>query len=481
MTTIEVPKPLGATLTVPTSVGIRRPWETDYLHRLVAVDLLAGTVAGAAGYLLRFGPVNARYTTMPLIVSLLLPFVWVAVLAMFNAYETRMLFVGMEEFHGTLRAGLRLTAGTVLVSYALHSPISRAFLLVIGVSVTALSMAGRFALRRRLHSERQRGGAMRRVLAVGHAGAVAELVHQLGRRRHHGMQIVAACVPEGEHVADVPVVGAPDSAAAAAVAVDADTVVVLPTPGLYGPALRRLAWNLEGGDIDLMTASSLLDVAAGRMSVRPVDGMALTHIEHATLAGPRRAIKTAIETVAAALLLIVAAPAMLLVGALIKLDSTGPAFYRQARVGRNGREFTMIKFRSMSVGADQRAMHRSQGAGVLFKLHDDPRVTRVGRYLRKFSVDELPQLFNVLKGQMSLVGPRPPLAKEVAEYADDVRRRLVVKPGMTGLWQVSGRSDLPWDEAVRLDLHYVENWSLSFDAIILLRTVVAVLRGSGAY
>jgi exopolysaccharide biosynthesis polyprenyl glycosylphosphotransferase len=207
------------------------------------------------------------------------------------------------------------------------------------------------------------------------------------------------------------------------------------------------------------------------------------HIEHPRLSGGRRMVKGIVEFAAALTILAIVSPVLLAVAALVRIDSPGPAFFRQNRVGRHGRTFRMVKFRTMHVGAEQllAPLQPDNGDGVLFKLRVDPRVTRIGRFLRRYSLDELPQILNVLLGHMSLVGPRPPLAAEVAKYPDDMRRRLVVRPGMTGLWQVSGRSDLSWDEAVRLDLQYVENWSLSLDLMILLRTVVAVLRGSGAY
>jgi lipopolysaccharide/colanic/teichoic acid biosynthesis glycosyltransferase len=172
------------------------------------------------------------------------------------------------------------------------------------------------------------------------------------------------------------------------------------------------------------------------------------------------------------------------VAVAVKIDSEGPVFFRQTRVGRDGRPFKMVKFRTMVVNAEQLLAtleDRNEADGLLFKMRDDPRVTRVGRSLRKYSIDELPQLFNVIWGQMSLVGPRPPLPNEVVNYEGHVNRRLLVKPGITGLWQVSGRSDLSWDEAIRLDLYYVDHWSPTMDAMIILKTFSAVLRGSGAY
>lgn len=175
---------------------------------------------------------------------------------------------------------------------------------------------------------------------------------------------------------------------------------------------------------------------------------------------------------------------LLVIAVAVRLDSRGPAFYRQERIGKHGRPFTMFKFRSMVTASDAMLLdlqEKSEGNGVLFKIRADPRITRVGRVLRAYSLDELPQLINVLRGEMSLVGPRPPLPSEVARYDDDVHRRLLVKPGLTGLWQISGRSDLSWDESVRLDLRYVENWSFAFDFMILWKTARAVIARSGAY
>jgi exopolysaccharide biosynthesis polyprenyl glycosylphosphotransferase len=334
---------------------------------------------------------------------------------------------------------------------------------------------------------------MRRVIVVGHELAVVGITRQLRRERYHGLKVVGACLPATDHrapgwhdgqIGDIPVLGTFDEVAPAIGRVGADTVVVLSCPELDGHALRRLAWRLERDDIDLIVASSLIDVAGDRTTIRPVDGLPMLHVEHPRLTGARRLIKTMFDRAGAALLLLGLSPLLAVIAFAVRMDSAGPVLFRQVRVGKDGREFVMFKFRTMHTDAEARLAelrHLNEGDGVLFKLRDDPRVTRVGRILRKFSLDELPQLRNVLTGSMSLVGPRPPLPEEVAVYADDVRRRLAVRPGMTGLWQVSGRSDLPWEEAVRLDLRYVENWSLSLDLVILLRTLSAVTRGAGAY
>jgi exopolysaccharide biosynthesis polyprenyl glycosylphosphotransferase len=260
--------------------------------------------------------------------------------------------------------------------------------------------------------------------------------------------------------------------------------MVLSCPELDGPMLRRLAWELERDDIDLIVSASLVDTAGERITMRPVDGLPMMHVEHPHLTGGRRLVKAVFDVSLAALLLVVLAPVFLAIALLVKLDTGGSVFFRQTRVGRGGEGFKMVKFRTMHVDAEHRLdaiRAHNESSGVLFKIREDPRVTRTGRWLRRYSLDELPQLINVLLGDMSLVGPRPPLPTEVEQYPQDMRRRLVVKPGMTGLWQVSGRSDLGWDESIRLDLQYVENWSLTIDMVILMRTAMVVMRGSGAY
>jgi exopolysaccharide biosynthesis polyprenyl glycosylphosphotransferase len=219
--------------------------------------------------------------------------------------------------------------------------------------------------------------------------------------------------------------------------------------------------------------------------VSPVDGLPLMWVDQPEFTGTRRVVKRVVDVLVSGAALLVASPLLLVIALAVRLSSRGPVIYRSTRLGRSSEEITVLKFRTMVRDADQiRAQlmeFNEHGDGVLFKMRRDPRVTRVGRVLRQFSLDELPQLVNVFLGSMSLVGPRPPLPEEVERYHGDVRRRLLVKPGLTGLWQVSGRSDLSWDESVRLDLYYVENWSLGFDFAIIARTVSAVLRRRGAY
>jgi exopolysaccharide biosynthesis polyprenyl glycosylphosphotransferase len=371
----------------------------------------------------------------------------------------------------------------------LNADLARGYLLIVLVLTTVLSLIGRLVLRKLLHRGRRRGAYMHRVLVLGHAPAVAAVTRQLHRRYHHGLQVIGACLPAGQltdgaRMVDVPIFGTLAAAANSAAAAGADTVMVLSCPELDGPMLRRLAWELERDDIDLIVSASLVDTAGERITMRPVDGLPMMHVEHPHLTGGRRLVKAVFDVSLAALLLVVLAPVFLVIALLVKIDTGGSVFFRQTRVGRGGEGFKMVKFRTMHVDAEHRLdaiRAHNESSGVLFKIREDPRVTRSGRWLRRYSLDELPQLVNVLLGDMSLVGPRPPLPSEVEQYPQDMRRRLVVKPGMTGLWQVSGRSDLAWDESIRLDLQYVENWSLTIDMVILMRTAMVVMRGSGAY
>jgi len=489
VTTTEIVSPAGglrATAARPRSATAttgpaRWAWEATYMRRLVAVDLLVGTVAALAALQLRFGPLPSR---MYLLVTVAFPFAWLAALALAHAYDRRFLFAGSDEYQRVFRAGLGLTAGLALVSYSFNTPLARGYVVIAIPVAVAAGLVSRYLQRRHLHNSWGRGERLRRVLIVGRAAAVEHMTSQLRQERFHGLGVVGVCARPGEsYSGDLPVVGGTDDVAAAVRAAGADTVLVLSTLHIDGAALRRMAWQLENDDIDMIVASSLVDVA-DRTTIRPVDGLPMLHVEHPRLRGATRVAKEVFDRVAATAGLIMIAPVLLTIAALIRFGDRGPAMFRQVRVGKDGREFEIYKFRTMYTDAEARladVAHLNEGDGALFKMRDDPRVTPVGKWLRRFSLDELPQLINVVLGDMSLVGPRPPLPSEVAQYPADMRRRLVVKPGMTGLWQVSGRADLSWEESIRLDLRYVENWSLTMDLVILARTVTAVLRLSGAY
>jgi exopolysaccharide biosynthesis polyprenyl glycosylphosphotransferase len=322
---------------------------------------------------------------------------------------------------------------------------------------------------------------------VGHADVVADLAAMLRRDTHHGLAAVAACVlgPDvPSMISGLPVVGGLGNVFDVVELTGADTVAVLACPEMSGARLRDLAWALEKTDTDLCVAPALLDVAGPRTTIRPIAGLPLLHMDHPEFSGTWWLIKSAFDRAAAALVLLAVLPLLVALAAAIKLDDSGPVLFRQTRIGKDGKPFTLYKFRTMVVDAEQRLPEMTalnEGDGLLFKIRKDPRITRAGEWLRRRSLDELPQLFNVVIGEMSLVGPRPALPIEADAYGHHVRRRLAVKPGITGLWQVSGRSDLSWDEAVRLDVRYVENWSFVLDLQILWKTWSAVMHGDGAY
>ncbi|MER6943935.1 sugar transferase [Nonomuraea sp. NPDC000554] len=412
---------------------------------------------------------------------------WPVALTMSGAYRQRAHGEGTEEFKAVFNGGVGLMAAVAIGAYATQTAVARSFVMAMLPLALLSTLYFRYRMRKRLHRRRAVGEYLRHVVAVGHREAILDLVVQFRRQPHHGMQVVGACLPHNSMTADLdglPVLGSFSDVADAVAEVGADAVAVLACPELDGLTLRRLAWSLESGGTDLFVAPALMDVAGPRISIRPVAGMPLLHLEHPEFEGAKRVVKTVFDRVVAVAAVLLLAVPLLGIFLAIRLTSPGPALFYQTRVGRHGKEFRVVKFRTMVADAEKlksALLDANEFDGVLFKIRNDPRITRVGAFLRRYSLDELPQLFNVIRGEMSLVGPRPPLPEEVAKYGEDVRRRLVVKPGMTGLWQVSGRSDLTWEESVRLDLRYVENWSLILDLQILWKTWSVVTHGEGAY
>lgn len=456
----------------------------NYLRRTAVIDFIVALVAVITAVQFRFG---GHPTLKYLVLSMVLPVLWLAALSVTGGYDSRFIGIGSDEFRKVLNAGASLTAGLAIISYALNSELSRGYLVISMPGVVLLDLIGRYEMRKRLHRMRAAGHCMSAVVAVGHERAVADLVSELRRDKYHGLKVVAACLAgpsESSEVADIPVVGGLDDTASVVRRCRADTVAVLSCPEMNALRLRRLAWELEKTGTDLCVAPALLDVAGPRTTVRPTAGLTLLHVDHPQLSGPRQVIKEVFDRAAAGLTLVLLSPLLLAVAVLVKLSDKGPALFTQTRIGKDGRPFKIYKFRTMVVDAEDRLDElrpSNELDGVLFKMRRDPRVTAIGGRLRKWSIDELPQLFNVLRGDMSLVGPRPALPDEARRYADHVRRRLVVKPGLTGMWQVSGRSDLSWEETVRMDLRYVENWSFALDLQILWKTLPVIFHGSGAY
>jgi exopolysaccharide biosynthesis polyprenyl glycosylphosphotransferase len=346
----------------------------------------------------------------------------------------------------------------------------------------------RYLARQVLHAVRKNAGqAGHRMVLVGTLPEALEVYTAVTRNPAAGLMPVAIHITDGYAAArgiETPVpVHAGRDVLVLVREVGADTIAVCGSASAEPGELRRLAWQLEGTGIDLIVAPQLTDIAGPRVHIRPIEGLPLLHVEEPTLSGPALLAKNLLDRVAAGLGLIALLPLFATVAIAIKLSDRGPVFFRQPRVGHEGRTFRVWKFRTMYVDAETRLaslVDQNETDGMLFKIRQDPRVFPIGRLLRASSIDELPQLINVLRGEMSLVGPRP-LPADDGDFLGDVRRRLLVRPGITGLWQVSGRSDLSWDESVRLDLYYVDNWSLAYDLSILWRTIGVVLARKGAY
>jgi exopolysaccharide biosynthesis polyprenyl glycosylphosphotransferase len=456
----------------------------------MAVDAAVAAVAGALGLVTSVGTGSED---LRLTVAGSLPMVWVAALALNHGYERRYLGTTSHEFGSVVRSSVMILVGLSVLSYMARYQVARGVVLGVLPSLLVLGFAGRHLLRRHLRRRRLAGLDVQRTVVIGDIRTLTPMIRQIGRSPGEGLAVVAACISNpnrgmddgSSHLEGVPVFGYPEDAMSVVDLFDAEVVAVSGDATLYGPALRRLSWDLEERNVELVLAPGLFEVAGPRLTIRPGEGMPLLHVERPVMSGARRVVKTLVDRALTVGVVVCALPVLLVVACAVRLDSPGPVLFRQKRVGERGEAFEMLKFRTMCVDAEDKlavlAGSGDAGNAVLFKMRDDPRVTRVGRWMRRFSLDELPQLINVLRGEMSLVGPRPPLQREVDEYEPDAVRRLRVRPGLTGLWQVSGRSDLSWEESLRLDLWYVDNWSLVLDLQILFRTARAVVRGSGAY
>jgi exopolysaccharide biosynthesis polyprenyl glycosylphosphotransferase len=477
--------PNDSAQTAPTALGrVRRPrWERAYARALAGTDFVAFVVAAAIAYAV------AGSDDLSIVVAMAA--IWIGSMALTGAYEAKTVGVGSIEYRRVGAGALIALATTTLVAFTFDLEPSRAFVFTtIGLAVVLAGVL-RQIVRKQLHRRRAAGRYTHRVVIAGSVPTVTDLVRHFRRAPFAGFTVVAVCAPgvRDELVVDghaIPAPTGPDAVLDALLNANADTLAVADPTTFPGPTLRALAWELEGSGVDLIVAPAVTEVAGPRISVRPVAGIPLLHVEEPSLSGPARVTKAIFDRTFGAVALVLCTPILIVLGVIVRITSHGPALFHQTRVGRDGREFKMLKFRTMVEDAEERLEelelhHHADADHVLFKLPDDPRLTRVGRWLRRHSLDELPQLWNVVVGDMSVVGPRPPLPSEVARYADDARRRLLVKPGLTGLWQVSGRADLTWDDSVRLDLYYVENWSWVLDGLIIARTVPAVIKGRGAY
>lgn len=491
--------PIARTAPTPTSprVAARRSPEAlltrRYLTRLCISDAVVIALAMGITFALRLignGAVERSAILPTAAICAAVGVCWYLMLGVIGCRDRRQLGVGAAEYKNLVGGSIIVFGALGIADLLIGAHLGREYAAALPAGVVGLALS-RWGWRRWLSSRGEQRRFLRRALIVGSRDDVRYVMRQIRESGGPSFNVVGAAVAElgDPYLSDgkgrVPVLAGYGNVAAAAAAAEVDAVIVASQPHDDGEFVRNLSWSLEGCGADLVLASRLVDVAGPRVHFTPVQGLPLIHVAIPRFEGGKHVLKRAVDLVGASFALVLLSPVFLAIALVIKLDDGGPVFFRQTRVGKDGSLFSMVKFRSMVPDAEARlAQLRGEsddGNGLLFKLREDPRVTRVGKVLRKYSIDEFPQFWNVLIGEMSLVGPRPPLPTEVAEYETPVHRRLYIKPGLTGLWQINGRSDLSWDESVRLDLYYVENWSLAGDLMILWRTVRVMLRPVGAY
>lgn len=471
---------------------VGRPWVRRVQRTLVAVDIAA--VVGATAIALgvtpgwrdggpsRVGPGHVAYTVA-------FALTWVGALGAARTRERRVLGYGPTEYVRTLTSSWEACAAVTVVALAFEWTWVRGFMAVAFCLGCAFLVGLRYAARQVLHRRRAAGLDKSPVLVVGPFEKVATLIDEFHGEPSSEFVVCGVCLPGDADpaitsVKGLPVLGSTEDAGRVARELSVHAVAVAGADRVTSKVIRRLGWELEGTGIDLVLTTALIDVAGPRVKLRSMNSLPLLYVDEAQFAGPKYWAKSAFDRLLALALAVVLAPALIVIAVLVKVTSPGPILFVQQRVGLGGRPFGMLKFRSMVVGAADQlaAVLEAEGAevGMFYKPKNDPRVTPFGRFIRKYSLDELPQLFNVIRGEMSLVGPRPQITDEVALYDAAASRRLLVKPGLTGLWQISGRSELTPEQAIRLDLRYAENWSMLGDLLILARTAKVVVAGDGA-
>lgn len=478
------------------TAGLRPAWPTSYSWKLRITDSLIIVAVMSVAYLLWFGAGSegrggSAAAGSYFVTGLILLVLWTLDLEFCRTREMGVVGAGALEYKRVLESTLRVFGAVAITMVALHIEIVRGFFAVAFPLGVVSLLTARWIWRRWLARQREHGHCLTNAVILGQAVDVQYVIGQLKNNLSTGYKVVGVALTSLDKSTEmhppwqaIPVLSSMADIGRVVGVTGAQSVIVAgPLPG--GPsAIRDLGWRLEDMSTELVLASSLTNVAGPRIHFRPVEGLPLMHVELPQYSGGRHVIKRVMDVLLSGTALLMLLPLMLVLGLIVKLDSKGPALFFQNRVGRNGETFKMAKFRSMVVDAEAQLKDlaaQNEGSGVLFKMAGDPRITRCGRWMRKYSLDELPQFWNVLLGNMSLVGPRPPLTSEVESYEKPVHRRLLIKPGITGLWQVGGRSNLGWEESVRLDLYYVENWSITGDFIILWRTFKTVLMPNGAY
>lgn len=474
----------GNSVAWPTDARINSAtWRKRFTRRLAISDtVLLVVIATILWFALPVPtPIDLAMNIASMVVLLL-------ALTLMRTRTTEVIGIGVREYKRVVDA-TALSAGLVAVGIMIFEAYdSRQELLIFYPTSLVLLLASRWLWRRWLLAKASQGYALSQVLVVGCAEDISYVVRQLRKNAEAAYKVVGLLADQecNEKLVSigVPVHQGLDSLERAVEGTGADSVVVAGPLEGGNTALKDLSWRLERTRTNLVVVSSLTNVAGPRISTRPVEGLPLMHVEMPSFVGGHHLVKRVMDIILSAIALICLAPVFGVLALLVSRDSAGPVFFSQVRVGQHGKTFRMYKFRSMVVNAEaelERLKELNEGNGVLFKMREDPRVTRVGTWLRKYSLDELPQIYNVLRGDMSLVGPRPPLPSEVEEYRGHTGRRLFIKPGLTGLWQINGRSDLDWEESVRLDLYYVENWSVTGDLMIMWRTFKVMLKPEGAY
>lgn len=484
-----------------------RRWQRVYSRRLLLTDIIVVPVSVFCAQLIRFSLLGdeesalldgrwmsetpVSYTTLSIFVAAL----WVLALGATESRDHRITGAGFSEYKKVLDATLWTFGMIAIFALLLKVSAARGYLLIALPLGLLLLLISRFLLRRWMNRQRRRGRFQYRAVIVGDLVKSSHVSREIAREPNAGYRIVGSVIERmGNEMKDAgELLGAVrvsptfdmDSITDLIKETGADTVVLTSADTLEPKQMRQLGWALEETDVELVVAPALTDIAGPRIHTRPVAGLPLIHIEFPAFTGRKYWVKRIFDVLGSGALILALSPVLIVVALAVKLTSPGPVLFSHTRIGQNGEPFKLLKFRSMVPDADAQlaGLLARQGSSnqPLFKVQDDPRITPVGRFIRKYSIDELPQLLNALMGTMSLVGPRPQVQGEVDLYDNAAKRRLLVKPGLTGLWQVSGRSNLSWEDSLRLDLYYVENWSLTGDIIILGRTVKAVVAPDGAF
>ena len=460
------------------STGEPRPWHESYRTRLLISDAVVLVWVVYGTQIVWFGTGNAqlsllrdlRFTAVSYwLTSAILVALWLLALSLADTRTPGVVGTGMTEYVRVIDSSLVLFGVIAIVAFLFRVDIARGYLLISLPAGILLLLLVRWLWRQWLVAKRRVGKCASGVILIGSPASVAQVGHELQQRRDTGYLVVGACLPPDDHEAgipttdaDIPVLGTFDDLTRVLADTGADTVLVTSSDALPPEKVKQISWSLEAGRQHLLLAPGIADVAGPRIHTRPVSGLPLVHVETPRFSPGQRFGKRMSDLIMSLVAVVVISPLLGILALAVKLSSPGPVCVRETRIGYHGRPFTMLAFRTA-------------------REDDDGTVpTALGRWMHRHTLDDLPQLFNVIGGTMSLVGPRPPLPGEVETYTDASLRRFLVKPGITGLSQISGRENLAWEDAVRLDLSYVENWSLAGDVAIVIKSAKAALLGRAA-